>query len=66
MMMRAGAMKNEKLKCPRFPCGSENAGGAGRFVIPSRWQADWGLQLRKDHGRFHFADYIGDMPYVHV
>lgn len=57
------AMK--KLNVLVFPCGSENAGEIAQSLRYSlHVNRLIGASSCEDHGRLHFADYIGDVPYI--
>ncbi len=57
----------KKLNVLVFPCGSENAGEIAQALRYSLHVGRLiGASSCEDHGRFHFADYIGDVPYIHA
>lgn len=55
----------KKLNVLVFPCGSENAGEIAQALRYSlHVNRLIGASSCEDHGRFHFADYIGDVPFI--
>lgn len=57
----------KKLNVLVFPCGSENAGEIAQSLRYSlHVNRLIGASSCDDHGRFHFADYIGDVPFIHA
>lgn len=57
----------KKLNVLVFPCGSENAGEIAQSLRYSlHINRLIGASSCEDHGRFHFADYIGDVPYINA
>ncbi|PNF10350.1 carbamoyl-phosphate synthase large subunit [Enterobacter cancerogenus] len=55
----------KKLNVLVFPCGSENAGEIAHSLRYSlHINRLIGASSSEDHGRLHFADYIGDVPYI--
>ena len=56
----------KKLNVLVFPCGSENAGEIAQSLRYSlHVNRLIGASSADDHGRFHFPDYIGDVPFIH-
>lgn len=57
----------KKLNVLVFPCGSENAGEIAQSLRYSlHVNRLIGASSCEDHGRFHFSDYIGDVPFIHA
>jgi hypothetical protein len=55
----------KKMNVLVFPCGSENAGEIAQSLRYSlHINRLIGASSCDDHGRFHFADYIGDVPFI--
>lgn len=55
-----------KLNILVFPCGSENAGEIAHSLRYSlHVNRLIGASSVEDHGRFHFQDYISDVPFIH-
>lgn len=56
----------KKLNVLVFPCGSENAGEIAQALRYSlHVNRLTGASSCEDHGRFHFPDYVGDVPFIH-
>lgn len=54
-----------KLNILVFPCGSENAGEIAQSLRYSlHVNRLIGASSIEDHGRFHFKDYISDVPFI--
>ncbi|MEN0581690.1 ATP-grasp domain-containing protein [Phytobacter palmae] len=57
----------KKINVLVFPCGSENAGEIAQSLRYSlHINRLIGASSCEDHGRFHFADYIGDVPFINA
>ncbi|WP_312074559.1 ATP-grasp domain-containing protein [Atlantibacter sp.] len=57
----------KKLNVLVFPCGSENAGEIAQALRYSlHVNRLIGASSCEDHGRFHFVDYIGGVPFIHA
>jgi len=56
----------KKINVLVFPCGSENAGEIFQSLQYSlHVNRLIGASSCEDHGRFHFPDYIGNVPFIH-